>query len=41
MNVGMEKNGDDQLDRSRIKYSSTTQRQRGETFLTYNKKKEG
>jgi hypothetical protein len=39
-NVVLEKNGD-QLDRSREKWRSITQSQRGEEYPTYNKKKKG
>jgi hypothetical protein len=37
--VVLEKNGEDQLDRSREKLRSITQSQRGEEYSTYNKKK--
>jgi hypothetical protein len=40
-NVVLEKDGEDQLDWSRDKWSSITQGQGGEEYLTYNTKKEG
>jgi hypothetical protein len=39
LNVLLEKNGEDQLDRSCGKWRSITQSQGGEKYLTYNKKK--
>jgi hypothetical protein len=40
-NVVLEKNGEDQLDRSCEKWRSITQIQGGEEYPTYNKKKKG
>jgi hypothetical protein len=40
-NVVLEKNGEDQLDRSCEKWRSITQSQGGEEYRTYNKKKKG
>jgi hypothetical protein len=39
--VELEKDGEDQLDRSCEKWSSITQSQGGEEYRTYNKKKKG
>ena len=40
-NVVLEKDGEDQLDRSCEKWGSTAQSQGGEKYTAYNKKKEG
>ena len=40
-NVVLEKDGEDQMDRSCEKWRSVTYSQGGEKYITYNKKKEG